>query len=414
MERGATPVNFTATGGPRTARGRREAAKRERLESLGLLTAPLGTESAVYDLTTHEVTVLHPLAGLVLETEPQDWNGLIGALYESAPGATREGLAEQIQSAADELAAAGLLREPREVTSDDPTPVAPAVQAGDSAGGAHTGATFTLVDTRVAVRGDDADLVARVDGLVGLHRTERDPDVFIDVWREADGSVRIEAPGVARHRAASAAELAAHLPRVIAELTLATAAVLVVHGGTVRTPTGVILALPGTPGSGTSTLTAALVQAGCDLIGDSTIALRADSRYLVGVPQPIVLDPTGLELLGIDPPADTATGRAATAGGRRAVPAGRLRADAETLEGNNVGPVDGVVVTTFDPEAGGVEVIPSATAADALEALAPTAANLDRSRTAGWRTLCKLCSEVPVVQVRHNDAVAAAARILGP
>lgn len=423
-------------GRPRSAAAKRAAAKAERLEALGLLTAPLGNECAVYDLTTDEVSIIHPLAGLVLETEPQDWNGLIGQLYESAPGATREQLAEQIQSAADDLAAAGLLRERIDAMPTKPPASTTPPHPGDDRTDWHTGATLTLVDSKIAFRGPDAGLIARVEALVPLQHSERDADIVIEVVADAPdpggATLTVRADSDTEWHYGSFDELATRLPGVLEELVVATAHVPLLHGGAVRTPAEAIIVVPGPVGSGTSTLVAALVQAGCDLIGDRVVGIRPGTRYAVGVPLDPVLDATSLATLGLSGrrPDGSARGRdtrvaspapdervapspaTVPTASMRAVPTEELRAGTQRLAGN-VGRIDGIAVARFDAHADGVTVTPTSAASEALEALLPAATDIVRWGTEGWRTLCKVCSEVPVVTMIHADATLAAARILG-
>lgn len=70
--------------------------------------------------------------------------------------------------------------------------------------------------------------------------------------------------------------------------------VLVLHAGSVRDPDGRITGLPE---AGKSTLTAALVMAGCDYLGDELVGVRADSPRAAGFPRVPALDETSRHVL---------------------------------------------------------------------------------------------------------------------
>ena len=60
-----------------------------------------------------------------------------------------------------------------------------------------------------------------------------------------------------------------------------------------------VLLLPGHMNAGKSTLTAALIQAGCDYLGDESIGIRHNTLAAVAYPKPLSLDATSREFLGL-------------------------------------------------------------------------------------------------------------------
>ncbi len=83
-----------------------------------------------------------------------------------------------------------------------------------------------------------------------------------------------------------------------------------IHAGAVAGPYGAVV-LPGPPGAGKSTMTAALVRAGCDYLSDELAALDLDGRGVHPFPRPLALHPTSVALLAAGPggpPARTADG----------------------------------------------------------------------------------------------------------
>lgn len=129
------------------------------------------------------------------------------------------------------------------------------------------------------------------------------------------------------------------------------------HCGSVRTPDGEVIVLPGLPEAGKSTLTAALIQAGCDYLGDELLGVRPDSLMAVAAPQLPALDPTSRAVLGLD----------GLEWQSPYVKLEDLRADTKVL-GGDVAPIDRIVAARFDPSVTQLEIIDLAPR-DALEVL---------------------------------------------
>jgi hypothetical protein len=73
-----------------------------------------------------------------------------------------------------------------------------------------------------------------------------------------------------------------------------------IHAGAVAGPHGAVL-LPGPPGAGKSTMTAALVRAGCGYLSDELAALDLTGRCVHPFPRPLALHPTTVALLDAGP-----------------------------------------------------------------------------------------------------------------
>jgi hypothetical protein len=102
-----------------------------------------------------------------------------------------------------------------------------------------------------------------------------------------------------------------------------------IHAGAVAGPHGAVV-LPGAPGAGKSTMTAALVRAGCGYLSDELAALDLEGRLVHPFPRPLALHPATVARVGAGgvPPAG-AVARPGRDGGVLAPP----RAFGATLAG---------------------------------------------------------------------------------
>jgi PqqD family protein of HPr-rel-A system len=73
-----------------------------------------------------------------------------------------------------------------------------------------------------------------------------------------------------------------------------------IHAGAVAAPSGAVI-LPGPPGAGKSTMTAALVRAGCGYLSDELAALDLAGEAVHPFPRPLALHPTTVALLAVGP-----------------------------------------------------------------------------------------------------------------
>ena len=361
--------------------------------SSGLLIAPFDGTAAVYDLTTDTAWFLQPLAGEVLQTSPDGYDNLALEVAATAGDTIVDQARAHIASIVDELTGAGLIGD-----RPDWTPLRSATGPAEQCDECVIGPTIALLDHRIAFRGLDADLVERATTLVTLPRSGDDPDTFIDVLDQPDGGVLVRM--AEEWRFPRFRGLRIQLPGVLNDFIVRTGDLCILHAGVVRTPTGTLCALAGTPDAGKSTLTAALVQAGCDYAGDELLGVRTSSLATVAAPQWPSLDVTSRTVLALDIPERTGPHVAVT----------DLRDDAVVL-GGDLPALDRIVLARYDPTVTTVEkqlLEPRA----ALEALTPTLLNLRRCGPDGWAALCQLCETTPVAVLRHPDAKLAAAHIL--
>lgn len=176
------------------------------------------------------------------------------------------------------------------------------------------------------------------------------------------------------------------------------AGVAIIRAGAVRTPDGRVMMLVGPPGAGKSTLTAALVAAGCDLLGDDTIGVAPDGT-LTATPDALDLDAAARQTLGL----------AATTHLR--TDPHELRAGV-TLVTTAVG-TDEILVVAYDPDHTGMMSARPLEPEAALGAVLAEVTNLAATGPDGLAAVCHLVESVPVVPFTHAGANRAVPVILG-
>jgi hypothetical protein len=375
--------------------------------SAGVLVAPLGEAWAVYDLHEQRVSVLNPGAGVLLVTGGAEV-AVVVADVAAATGAPPASVEAGLRDGIEVLRAAGLLDRPAGPTEEGDT----AFDAGGSA--AHEpradtswSGTGPMFGDRLALRGD-ADLVAAAADLLGLDGD--DPaTICFDVHRRADGSVRLRA--AEEWVFVDADAFLVQLPGVVNDVALRRRDLLVLHAGGVRTPDGSVLVFPGEPDAGKSTLTAALVRSGCDLLGDELIGLRPPEPgaatepvpSAVGFPRPILLDERSRGLLGLP-----------ERSGEWPTPVTDLAPGAVAVEGD-VGPPTRFVLPVRDDDAPTAAVTASVVPAgiEAVRALLPAVLNLSLVGEPGWVALCRVASEVPVERLTYRATLDASQALRG-
>lgn len=275
--------------------------------------------------------------------------------------------------------------------------VAGAVAAGgENAGGApsggrHRSRALVVLDDRVVVRSDDPAHVAEIEA--GFGTVEDAATLEYAVARAGDGSLHLEdLSGRGPARSVHAGHLLAAVVAETNQVACTSRAVLALHAGGVRAPSGdevVVLAAPS--GSGKSTLTAALLRRGWDYVSDEAVGIRAGSLEAVPYPKPLSLGPVSRQALGLE----------ATTG---IVPLDRVVAGCTALTGE-AGPVRAVVLPRF--EAGAEPSIEWLEPEDALFALGENAFNLAAAGQAALDTLVELALRVPVARLVHGGAPSA-------
>lgn len=260
------------------------------------------------------------------------------------------------------------------------------------------GSVHRVLDERLVFRSSDARLLAEIDDHLGVSQSSGSPTLVFDV--EPDGP-EVVLRAAEEWRFVSRRSFFSQLPGVIHDFASHETSMLVLHAGGVRTPDGRVLVLPGITEAGKSTLTAALVQRGCDYLGDEILGVREGSLQAVGHPRSLVLDHGSRNALGLKGMDDSD-------------PHVRLEAlnpSATRIEGD-AGRVDRVILPRFEP-AGGARRASVLTPFDALEQLLPAVMNLEQGLDVAWRTLCELASSVTVTQITHRSSCDLAAFLLG-
>ncbi|MEI2638456.1 MAG: hypothetical protein V9F03_05595 [Microthrixaceae bacterium] len=186
-----------------------------------------------------------------------------------------------------------------------------------------------------------------------------------------------------------------------------------------------------TPGSGKSTLTAALVASGWDYLGDEAIGVRAGTLQAVGYPKLISIDAASQKALGLTPggnnqsattdDADPTSGPAVDPSGsnhasgsnhpsgsiNEDIDAAALRPEVMKLAGD-CDVVARVILPTFID--GATTSLKDLSDQEAAIYLLANTLNLARVGQIGLETLCALAESVPVQRLEHggvDDAVAA-------
>jgi hypothetical protein len=358
-----------------------------------VLAAPLGELTVLYDLVTEVVHVLNPSAGLVwLACDgTTDLDGAVTPIVE-VTGADRGRIERDVTAGVDQLAAAGLVGRASEAPALDP------IERPPVAGAAHS-AVHAVLDDGVRFLGDDAELLASIDALLGFDDA-RPATIDLGVQEADDGTMRLTGWGPPRTYGSRAAFLDA-LPSALNLIAAASSTCVALHSGAVRSPSGEVVLLPAQSGSGKTTLTAALVRAGWAYATDEAVGVRAGSLTAVAYPKPLVLDLASQALLGLGP-----------TGTLNVLPA-MLRADAVVLRGE-IGPVRRIVLPRF--EAGAPMSMTPLGPRDAVIGIIEHALNLARVGEPGLQALCQLAGEVPVHRLVHGgigDAVSAIDALLG-
>jgi len=399
-----------------------------------VLVAPLAEAWAVYDQEYMRASVVSALAGVVLASGGQSVDTLAVEVAETT-GVDVQTATTAVAEAITGLVEAGFLDPSSEPTTQGrPSPALDLSAQLDAPederplardrSGTSLGAVQAMLDERLVFRGTDVELLAEIDSYLGVEAVADAPTRVFDVEPTDDGGVLLQAAEVWDFP--SVENLLVQLPGVINDFAPRVTDFLVLHSGAVRTPGGEVILVAGLPEAGKSTLTAALVAAGCDYLGDELTGLRSGSLVAVGFPRALALDDGSLEVLGLtrpDPdnpfvPVGYVRPEAAVAAGDTAAPSRLIIPFFDAAMGFDDDPGPAAPVTEEHPEASSntagaqrIEV-ERLDPRHALEALLGTALNLGQSHQQGWETLCALAERVPVDRIRHNDSVALAAAVL--
>ncbi len=369
--------------------------------STGVRLAPLGPGAVACDLVYETTHLLDSTAAWLLASAlsgPVTATDLI-AEASAATSNDPDVIARDLTRLIDHLTDLGLLgrTQPWEPPSPQPGSALDRQEVPQ-------GAVHPVIDHRIAFRSTSPELLAEVDDFLGMGLADTEPTLVFDIETGADGGITITTADEWRFPAPST--LYAQLPGVINEYAARSHSCVVLHAGAVRTPSGSILLFPGVIDAGKSTLVAALIQAGCDYLGDESIGLRSPTLEAVGYPKPLTLDNGSRRVLGL--PEDSEPHLAVD----------RLRPDVVRLWGE-VGTVDHIVLPTYDgplPANPDAPLHPPRVEAldlhGALALLLANTLNLARAGTEGLETLCRVAETVPAVRVTHTDSLEVARALM--
>lgn len=348
-----------------------------------MLRAPFGDSWAAYDLVTSEVIVVSALAGWLLESPGVAIPSLVDEVVDVL-GRPPDEVEVHLRRMVAELLECGLLGRDGPPTRSIRLAGQPLVDDGRPIGLVHQ-----VLDERLVFRSSDPQMLAEIDDHLGASRPSAPPGLVFDVEPEGHEVVLRAAE---EWRFVSRASLFLQLPGVINDFAARETSMLVLHAGGVRAPSGRVLVLAGVSEAGKSTLTGALVQRGCDYLGDELVGVRDGSLKAIGHPRSLVLDHESREVLGLTGIDDADPH----------VRVGVLNPRSKRIEGD-AGRVAQIILPTFNP-VGGEPRASVLTPTEALEQLLPNVMNLHQGLEIGWRTLCQLAANVVVTQITHSSA----------
>jgi hypothetical protein len=157
-------------------------------------------------------------------------------------------------------------------------------------------------------------------------------------------------------------------------------------------PNASVVVLPAVSGGGKSTLTAALVAAGWDYLGDEAIGIASDGTAL-GYPKRLRLDSRSRDLLGLGRDPD------------QTIDPTLVRGDVRRL-GGPVGPVTRIVFPCY--QAGMRCEVEPLGVHDHLDELIANTLNLARVGEDGVGALCRLADTVEADRITYSNALEAA------
>ncbi|MCO5321160.1 MAG: hypothetical protein M9922_07150 [Microthrixaceae bacterium] len=357
--------------------------------SEGLLLAPFNGGLCVYDLTDDSVHILGPAAARVMAALPTDIASLLSVAHEIAEPGTPDPSADVV-AGIQTLAALGVVNRDRSYV-----PVGLVRGSIREHDGSHTGASHDVLDQVLAFRSHDRELLEQIDRFIGVNAEDKPPTVYFDAEPRSDGGIDLFA---AEHWPFPTRRgFFVQLPGVIHDFAPRSCSEIVFHAGAVRISERRVILLAGATERGKSTLVAALVQAGCDYMGEEMTGVRAGTLNALCYPTPLALDRTSRELLGLvrsDSPN---------------VDPRELNAEVVPLSGE-VDPVREVILPVFNPEVD--RSVERLGPIDALKALVENATNLGRAGDTGFATLCSMAEDIPVTRIVHGDSRALADSIM--
>lgn len=346
--------------------------------SPGVVLAAFADTAVAFDMLTETAHVLSPTAAwLCSASGPEAGDELVGRIaHESAdPDIDARAVVDE---AVQDLRDLGLLGR-----SEPYRPPPPPGPSGNTAApGRHIGVTHAVGVHRIAFRSDDPGLVDLIDAALG-DRIDGPATEFLDAASTDGGGVDLFACDEWTFPSRDA--MLAQLPTVLNDHAARSHGVLVLHAGTVVTPSGSTIVLIGAADDGKSTLTAALIEAGCDYLGDESVTLGRD-LVPYGYPKPLTLDANSRAVLGLPSELFPHIGPES------------IRGDVKRLNGTR-SPVDMVIAVAYRP--GHPLAARRLDQAGALRELCSNVLNLAQANGEGLAALCSLASNTPVWTLTH-------------
>lgn len=350
---------------------------------------PASVTACAYDLLTDRVHLLAPAAGRLLARLPTDRRSLLESAHD-IPDHGDPDPSDEFDRGIAALTALGILN--RSHTYLAPMPVSGSTREPH---GDYTGTSHHVLDQILAFRSTDQLLLDDIDRFMGVGTRDTPPTVLFDVEPRADGGVDLYA---SEHWAfPDIPSFFVQLPGAVHDFAPRSCSQIVFHAGAVRTPDRRVLLLPGGTEHGKSTLVAALVQAGCDYLGDEMTGVLAESLNCLCYPAPLALDNNGRQVLGLGPSRSPHTDPR------------ELNGEVVLLSGE-VEPVNEVILPVFNLEA--EPLVEQLTPIDALRALLENTTNLHLAGELGFETLCAIAESVVVTRIVHGDTRKIAQSIL--
>ena len=366
--------------------------------SQGVFVAPFDGGWVAYDVIAEMTHVLGPLGVIATIDEPTLVSELVEELVANSPEMDRADAIETITTAVDELVNLQLLN--RDEPFEALAPWAGSPRPADETLSWARGRTHQVADVAITFRSNEPSLLPKIDacfqpnpavlvsaeGDRGLRR-----EVFIDAEVMSNGGIRLDARD--RWDFTNEQGFFQQILDFTNEYAARANSYATLHAGAVRTPDGRLLVLPGQIDSGKSTLTAALVAAGCDYVSDETVGLLADSLAVTSYLKPIALSDESREVLGLNGQSNGTT------------LVSELRDDVVLLEGAIGTPAE-IVLPRFAP---GAELrIERLSPLAALKELLANTHNLGRCGSVGLEAVAKAVETIPVFKLVHADAVSTA------
>jgi len=371
--------------------------------SHGVLSTPLADRAVVYDLISETRHYLNLAAGAVLglcdgKTTRVEIARSLSLMMHTNPVDDR--LPGQVDTVLEQFSGLGLIdRHDQRHPPVEPTGSVRATARHEALGGRHR-----VLDLTIRFRSNDRELLADVDSYLGTDVSDPDdigmfqashaePGLILDLRRRPDGEIELTGDRVATYD--DLGTLQRGLVIIVNEYAAATHRCVALHAGAARAPDGQIVVLPAVSSAGKSTLTAALVAAGWDYLGDEAIGVDLDCTA-VGYPKRIAIDLEGRALVGV--PADP----------DGTVDPSEVRSDVRRL-GGRVGPISQVIFPTYRPGSGcefeELDVY------EHFDALLANTLNLARIGQAGLDALCALAEAADGCRLVHGDAIRAGSAI---